>query len=168
MSDKATERRQFIAFLILTGLAFLALLILVTQAVSLVPRRPEIWHLLMVFPVLLCAVGASKVRTPFAYRWRALSGFLQALLFLQYVLPARVGFHNPIVLTAKAVVWVLGYTIVFTSITAAVLWARSIRYQEVARECAQCGYSLRGLRTPRCPECGSPFDPKLIEREVTD
>src|SRR5881227_2425125 len=25
--------------------------------------------------------------------------------------------------------------------------------------CWECGYSLRGLLTPRCPECGRPFDP---------
>lgn len=25
--------------------------------------------------------------------------------------------------------------------------------------CLKCGYSLRGLLTPRCPECGRQFDP---------
>lgn len=25
--------------------------------------------------------------------------------------------------------------------------------------CWECGYSLKGLPTPRCPECGRPFDP---------
>jgi len=25
--------------------------------------------------------------------------------------------------------------------------------------CIDCGYSLRGLITPRCPECGRAFDP---------
>ncbi len=25
-------------------------------------------------------------------------------------------------------------------------------------ECVQCGYSLRGLTEPRCPECGMAFD----------
>ena len=28
--------------------------------------------------------------------------------------------------------------------------------------CVQCGYLLRGLTEPRCPECGTPFDPKLL------
>jgi hypothetical protein len=29
--------------------------------------------------------------------------------------------------------------------------------------CAQCGYSLKCLPEPRCPECGSPFDPAILE-----
>lgn len=28
--------------------------------------------------------------------------------------------------------------------------------------CLQCGYFLRGLTEARCPECGTPFDPKLL------
>ena len=28
--------------------------------------------------------------------------------------------------------------------------------------CIACGYDLRGQREPRCPECGRPFDAKLI------
>ena len=26
--------------------------------------------------------------------------------------------------------------------------------------CAECGYDMRGLPEPRCPECGTPFDPE--------
>ncbi len=29
-----------------------------------------------------------------------------------------------------------------------------------AGRCRQCGYLLRGLTEPRCPECGRPFDPE--------
>ncbi len=28
--------------------------------------------------------------------------------------------------------------------------------------CTKCGYDLRGLPEPRCPECGTPFDPKRL------
>ena len=35
----------------------------------------------------------------------------------------------------------------------------AIEIDEESR-CAGCGYSLRGLSEPRCPECGMPFDPK--------
>ena len=30
--------------------------------------------------------------------------------------------------------------------------------------CIECGYDLRGQVDPRCPECGTAFDPKLIKR----
>ncbi|MDM8006961.1 MAG: hypothetical protein QUV05_12555 [Phycisphaerae bacterium] len=29
--------------------------------------------------------------------------------------------------------------------------------------CIECGYDLRGQVDPRCPECGTAFDPKLIK-----
>ena len=29
-------------------------------------------------------------------------------------------------------------------------------------ECEQCGYLLIGLPEPRCPECGTPFDPAML------
>lgn len=31
-----------------------------------------------------------------------------------------------------------------------------------AGRCHECGYSLHGLAEPRCPECGTPFDPRLL------
>jgi hypothetical protein len=30
-------------------------------------------------------------------------------------------------------------------------------------KCYRCYYDLRGLTAPRCPECGEPFDPALLE-----
>ncbi len=33
--------------------------------------------------------------------------------------------------------------------------------------CRVCGYILYGLPEPRCPECGTQFDPKLLE-ELTE
>ena len=31
--------------------------------------------------------------------------------------------------------------------------------------CVNCEYALRGLTESRCPECGTPFDPKLLEKQ---
>lgn len=33
-------------------------------------------------------------------------------------------------------------------------------FADVDRYCLDCGYNLRGLHEPRCPECGSWFDPE--------
>jgi len=32
--------------------------------------------------------------------------------------------------------------------------------------CVKCGYDLYGLEVSRCPECGTPFDPKLLEEDM--
>jgi hypothetical protein len=43
---------------------------------------------------------------------------------------------------------------------------RSLRRQLSDRGhllCGKCGYDLKGQTTPRCPECGTPFDRKLLE-----
>jgi len=39
---------------------------------------------------------------------------------------------------------------------------------EYATRCMKCGYNLYGLTEPRCPECGTPFDPKLNEEQSED
>lgn len=33
--------------------------------------------------------------------------------------------------------------------------------------CATCGYCLRGLPEPRCPECGAEFDPDAMDRQAS-
>ena len=44
----------------------------------------------------------------------------------------------------------------------------SHREESESPTCLVCGYSLCGLPTPRCPECGTPFDPVLLgNREKT-
>ena len=32
--------------------------------------------------------------------------------------------------------------------------------------CLQCGYDLHGLTEPRCPECNTPFDEKLLNKNA--
>lgn len=34
--------------------------------------------------------------------------------------------------------------------------------------CVSCGYDLRGLRSPRCPECGAGFDPAILAESIDD
>src|SRR4051812_6922752 len=35
----------------------------------------------------------------------------------------------------------------------------TVEMEETTGLCWECGYPLRGLPTPRCPECGRAFDP---------
>ncbi len=32
--------------------------------------------------------------------------------------------------------------------------------------CVKCGYNLRGLTEPRCPECNTPFDERLLKKDA--
>lgn len=38
------------------------------------------------------------------------------------------------------------------------------RYRSSSGHCHNCGYILQGLTKPRCPECGTEFDPKLLKK----
>ncbi len=43
-------------------------------------------------------------------------------------------------------------------------WRRSRRHR--AGYCRKCRYNLTGLTEPRCPECGTEFDPATVPRVV--
>jgi hypothetical protein len=38
----------------------------------------------------------------------------------------------------------------------------STRQKPGGESCPECGYNLTGLREPRCPECGTPFEPSML------
>ena len=42
------------------------------------------------------------------------------------------------------------------------------RPYEKPRCCVKCGCNLAGLRDPRCPECGTPFDANLLQQNQSD
>jgi len=47
-----------------------------------------------------------------------------------------------------------------------ILWLRKRRkVHDLLPSCRSCGYCLRGLTEPRCPECGTPFSPDLIDED---
>ena len=40
----------------------------------------------------------------------------------------------------------------------------ALRRSRRQKSCSRCGYLLKGLTVPRCPECGTPFPETLLER----
>ena len=40
------------------------------------------------------------------------------------------------------------------------------KLDQILLRCDSCGYLLRGLTLPRCPECALPFDPAILERDT--
>ncbi|MCO6436167.1 MAG: hypothetical protein J5J06_03675 [Phycisphaerae bacterium] len=61
-----------------------------------------------------------------------------------------------------ALIWSTGTTLVLFGGVAMLDWAR-IRRRRRLGLCVKCGYDLRGLPEPRCPECGRKFDPTEAE-----
>jgi hypothetical protein len=55
--------------------------------------------------------------------------------------------------------YVGGAIIILSLVAGAVVLYRSLRFpSDDEPVCQRCGYSLRGLPEPRCPECGEPFE----------
>ena len=74
-----------------------------------------------------------------------------------------------LLLDLTSVMWVavLGYVVV---VRLTILFVKPVRRVGVAPglRCHQCGYLLTGLLEPRCPECGRPFDPSLLDNVEGD
>ncbi len=64
-------------------------------------------------------------------------------------IPAWLGYH-PVILLGCFPAWMLGLYVTMRLVDTVVV---------VGEYCHQCGYHLRGLTEPRCPECGTAFTP---------
>lgn len=53
--------------------------------------------------------------------------------------------------------WILGAGLIFYGV-----FGSSVRARDYGK-CASCGYDLRGLSEPRCPECGKEFASVLLD-----
>jgi hypothetical protein len=70
---------------------------------------------------------------------------------------------------AAAVSTLLLQCAVLCATVSVAVWAHN-RYWPVYEpgHCANCGYNLRGLPLPRCPECGQEFDPDDLPEMQND
>jgi hypothetical protein len=98
-------------------------------------------------------------------RERRKGSLVSAIFFLFYaLLPAMIAWSlwraSPTGVSAWPVLIPAGIAVVLVGVSALMLW----RYRREGRtlrrlegRCGRCGYDLRGLPEPRCPECGTPF-----------
>lgn len=99
-----------------------------------------------------CAACGSVLGVSLPRRLGAIAIWIVVFLFLMEVL----GFHT----------W--GRLSTYSFMVASLLLAmyvgdRAVLVERRAFTCTRCGYSLKGLPEPKCPECGTLFDP--AERE---
>ena len=137
----------------------------------------RVWPVWSVFLVLLyVTVMALCVRPLRSYRavlLVSLSGsacfvtVMQLTFLLRYGLPPQ-GWLAPLAiggLVNFTVFWALPSLL----LCGAVAYGRRRWPEYGAGKCKTCGYDLRGLSEPRCPECGSAFDveqcAQLIEQD---
>ena len=88
-------------------------------------------------------------------------------LFLRQVLLAIAIASAVTCILISWISWVLALSVFcLTSVIALIgigHWTEARRRRQADR-CTKCRYCLLGLNEPRCPECGTPFDPAILER----
>lgn len=122
------------------------------------------WDLGYYIPMLLTLVVVARTRDKLAFRSRTVFVALQAcILFGDKLIHdfVRSDMDPPLSLFALAV---LSYTVGSSLLTGFIHNRR--RTSRTTGTCIECGYLLRGLVEPRCPECGTRFDPKLLDKQI--
>ncbi len=70
---------------------------------------------------------------------------------------------NVLTFAVGAAAYAMGFIIAYLRWSGRPLYAPATQDEA---NCARCGYPLRGLEVPRCPECGRPFDPRALSKRV--
>lgn len=154
--DPARQARRIALVRILLAVTWLT----VFAATLLVAFR-EVESVLVTGPVLLLGgVVLATLAAGAGYRramWIGVGHCVLCLFVLLLVNVAGWGpnrAHEP--LTAIGAIYMTA--VLLPSVLA---WANPPREVDPG-VCVKCGYSLFGLHEPRCPECGTGFDPKLL------
>ncbi len=134
---------------LLLQLLFLGLYILGLGLICL-PRRGYLLPVLA--PLLAGSVGVAAIT---------------AHLLAAYWAPGLPSILNAVAIGAAAQFAITA--IAPAALFAAVVYLRNRWWPESRPgHCLVCGYDLRGLPEPRCPECGTPFDPAEVPAQVND
>ena len=126
-----------------------------------------------VHPVCACHVGPRahasclEMRAPRWPTWLlAVLGCIVLLLpaSLEADLRAKPGTIWDDVSLVLGVVMILAFAllVVCPSLLVARQTVDAVKTLRDERRCKHCGYLLQGLPEPRCPECGTPFDPAVL------
>ncbi len=109
---------------------------------------------------------ARALRRRLARRLCLLNAAPTGLTPLLGALLTGVGFHVfsdrflPILVAVSGVLWLGTPVLLFPLMVSRV---KQDVPTGLSARCPRCAYPLHGLPEPRCPECGTPFDPALLE-----
>lgn len=124
------------------------------------PWRWGYWSLAFLIPLAVCSAASSRVGTAVGWRSRAFAGMLHSVGLLVFFV------SDPTRATIPGLLRWLSCSVPFATAFTLTTWAASTLFspgRDIGEYCEECGYNLHGLRTPRCPECGTHFDPSRLE-----
>jgi hypothetical protein len=149
----------------LTLLGWLLTASCVILAPALRPERWRAYHFLFVPGICICIIAGVIGGSRIGWRTLVISGFIQSLAMIEHFLRVF-GTAIPERDTFRVVVWVIAYSGGFALFVRGISWLWPAKSD--AGRCCKCSYLLYGLPEPRCPECGTPFDPKEVSEALRD
>ena len=91
---------------------------------------------------------------------KAICAGILCVLLLLTLLAFLARLLAPNVLESSSGECVIGAIVIASLLAGGAVTYRFLRFPSRDEPvCKNCGYSLRGLPEPRCPECGEPFEP---------
>jgi len=141
-------------------------IILISLKETLHPRQWTYSDLLYLIPIVGCAVIASFPTRTANYRTRLVAGFYIGLAFLFVINDDRNLAQDALAnIAIRSLSCLIAGTAIFGTVTQYIssLMGGSKNESDC---CQKCGYLLLGLVEPRCPECGTPFDPERVNEQA--
>jgi hypothetical protein len=123
---------------------------------------------LIVIPLGLCGYVSVRARSKVDFWTRAAFGFGQSIMLISIYSDPRaiaLGRDGPVAILCQWALVAVVYSGVFAAVTQGLTSAVVARATSKPGICLKCGYLLKGLTIPRCPECGEPFDPGSLSTD---
>jgi hypothetical protein len=117
-------------------------------------------------PLIVCWSLSVRSDYRIGFLTRATYGFAQAILLMYVYFPWRLAdglwTMDPAGCLRQIAIMSVLYATIFGVVTQVLSYAIARMTAPVPGACEECGYSLKGLTVPRCPECGEAFDPRSL------
>ena len=158
---RATSRRWRIAAVLVTvtwSLAIAALILVWTTEIESIVISGPILFVVAVVALIFAAVARARLFIIAAAVETIVPVAIFLMIYLAELSPGRS--YVPVTLIA------LGYLGGLAPL-GLIAWRTRDVTVELWR-CTQCGYALIGLSSARCPECGTPFDPAVVQAALTE